>query len=172
MQQLLQPKLSRLANFWPKNVKNRSDIQLIDWLLMQSADSKISTVSLRQEVPEIWGIALVASPTEARMKKSAFKRHFGLRPALTQCARPTLFTMSDSPTARDTNELHILWSVVDACLNWGRQPALEHHLRRVWVLFSAASGLAHFGEVQVLFVSSVTLCGLATAHASTQASVG
>jgi hypothetical protein len=53
MQQLLQPKLSRLANFWPKNVKNRSDIQLIDWLLMQSADSKISTVSLRQEVPEI-----------------------------------------------------------------------------------------------------------------------
>jgi hypothetical protein len=53
MQQLLQPKLSRLANFWPKIVKNRSDIQLIDWLLMQSADSKISMVSLRQEVPEI-----------------------------------------------------------------------------------------------------------------------
>ena len=79
---------------------------------------------------------------------------------------------SDSPTARDANKLYILWCVVDAYLNWGRQPALELHFPRVWVQFSAGSGLAHWREVQLLFVSSVTLCGLLTAHVSTQAMVG
>ena len=85
VRQLLQLKLCRLANIWPKNVKNRSKIQHHDLILKQSADSKTSTVSLRQEVLEIEGIALAASLTAACMKKSAFKRHFGLRPTLTTC---------------------------------------------------------------------------------------